>query len=408
MYYGTAPIVTNGLVLNLDPVNNLSIPVDPTVNLIGSNPIPVNNTSSYQFVLAWNITGSYNAASQSIEFNILNAPSGWVVNNTSLNTTVLDTGSLYTISFEWKIESGSTSLCRIWPQIATGNNATQSFTGVIRNSGSATYTANNTLLSDGFYKYVATFRPSHPGVNGDRSFRFLGGDVSGGQTLRMHWRKLQLERVPYATEFVSGSRNSWGSVPSATYSASLFNAAITGGLPYFNSPTDRVLNFDGTGSYAQTVRILTGSSYTAEFFFNASSVPLGVEKWLGSQYPGSDRIIFDIYTDNTLRNFMGNGTNPSSTAVYSTTIVQPNTWYHAVFSKDTLGTGSVYVNGVLEGRGAMSTGAATNAPFQIGGSTTLVRWFNGKISTTRLYNRALTQSEITQNYNALKSRFGLQ
>jgi hypothetical protein len=25
-----------------------------------------------------------------------------------------------------------------------------------------------------------------------------------------------------------------------------------------------------------------------------------------------------------------------------------------------------------------------------------------------LYNRALSQSEITQNYNALKSRFGLQ
>jgi hypothetical protein len=83
MYYGTPPIVTNGLVLNLDPANSLSIPVDPTVNLIGSNPIPVNNTSSYQFVLAWNITGSYNATSQSIEFNILNAPSGWVVNNTS-------------------------------------------------------------------------------------------------------------------------------------------------------------------------------------------------------------------------------------------------------------------------------------------------------------------------------------
>jgi hypothetical protein len=105
---------------------------------------------------------------------------------------------------------------------------------------------------------------------------------------------------------------------------------------------------------------------------------------------------------------MGNGTNPSSTAVTSTTVVQPNTWYHAVFSKDTLGTGSLYVNGILEGRGAMSLGVPENVPFQIGGDTTLPnRWFNGKIPITRLYNRELSQAEITQNYNAIKSRFGL-
>ena len=33
--------------------------------------------------------------------------------------------------------------------------------------------------------------------------------------------------------------------------------------------------------------------------------------------------------------------------------------------------------------------------------------FNGRISQTQIYNRALTESEIQQNYNALKSRFGL-
>ena len=33
--------------------------------------------------------------------------------------------------------------------------------------------------------------------------------------------------------------------------------------------------------------------------------------------------------------------------------------------------------------------------------------FNGKIAMVKLYNRALTTSEIQQNYNALKNRFGL-
>jgi hypothetical protein len=32
--------------------------------------------------------------------------------------------------------------------------------------------------------------------------------------------------------------------------------------------------------------------------------------------------------------------------------------------------------------------------------------FNGNIATTQVYNRALTATEILQNYNATKSRFG--
>ena len=32
---------------------------------------------------------------------------------------------------------------------------------------------------------------------------------------------------------------------------------------------------------------------------------------------------------------------------------------------------------------------------------------NGEIGPTRIYNKALTQAEVTQNYNALKGRFGL-
>jgi hypothetical protein len=32
---------------------------------------------------------------------------------------------------------------------------------------------------------------------------------------------------------------------------------------------------------------------------------------------------------------------------------------------------------------------------------------NGKLSTFQIYTRDLSNSEITQNYNALKGRFGL-
>ena len=34
-------------------------------------------------------------------------------------------------------------------------------------------------------------------------------------------------------------------------------------------------------------------------------------------------------------------------------------------------------------------------------------FIDGKIAVSRVYNKALTQAEVTQNYNAQKSRFGL-
>ncbi len=47
----------------------------------------------------------------------------------------------------------------------------------------------------------------------------------------------------------------------------------------------------------------------------------------------------------------------------------------------------------------------TAQPVQFGRYDT--SYANGKISVVKIYNRELTQGEITQNYNAMKSRFGL-
>ena len=35
------------------------------------------------------------------------------------------------------------------------------------------------------------------------------------------------------------------------------------------------------------------------------------------------------------------------------------------------------------------------------------RWLVGNIATAQIYNRALSASEVLQNYNATKGRFGL-
>jgi hypothetical protein len=36
-----------------------------------------------------------------------------------------------------------------------------------------------------------------------------------------------------------------------------------------------------------------------------------------------------------------------------------------------------------------------------------VQWFDGKIGITRLYNSSLTSTQVLENYNADKSKYGL-
>ncbi len=87
-----------------------------------------------------------------------------------------------------------------------------------------------------------------------------------------------------------------------------------------------------------------------------------------------------------------------------------NSWSHVVAVLNlTSGTITTYVNGVVDRTVTGLTGsvsAATNS-IQIGAFSGGSYSFNGRIATARLYNRNLTASEITQNFNALRGRFGL-
>ena len=80
-----------------------------------------------------------------------------------------------------------------------------------------------------------------------------------------------------------------------------------------------------------------------------------------------------------------------------------NTWYQAVYTRTTSpGISNIlYINGISR---STNTSSNPNAP---AGSTLISSAFNGNISIARIYNRALTATEVLQNYNATKNRYGL-
>lgn len=91
-----------------------------------------------------------------------------------------------------------------------------------------------------------------------------------------------------------------------------------------------------------------------------------------------------------------------------------NTWYNLVFNSES-GKYQIYVNTVLKNISTFGGGVSTLTNGNRVSIAALVRtpeqanalFFDGKISNVQLYSNSLTTSQIQQNYNATKTRYGL-
>ena len=93
--------------------------------------------------------------------------------------------------------------------------------------------------------------------------------------------------------------------------------------------------------------------------------------------------------------------------------IQANVWFLVTASYNN-GLKRFYINGVLLGTQTVTGGFTTNANgMSIGAyggftaSTGRSYYYSGDIATMKFYNRVLTDAEVSQNYQATKSRFGL-
>jgi hypothetical protein len=81
-------------------------------------------------------------------------------------------------------------------------------------------------------------------------------------------------------------------------------------------------------------------------------------------------------------------------------------WHNYVLVNDEVSnTAKLYYDGVLYGTAAYRN-ASANTVLYIGGNSNTYMW-NGAIGNFQVYNRSLISSEVLQNFNAVKSRFGL-
>jgi hypothetical protein len=87
-------------------------------------------------------------------------------------------------------------------------------------------------------------------------------------------------------------------------------------------------------------------------------------------------------------------------------LVDNNTYNLSITYNGT--TTIMYVNGVAIGSSTAMSGNLNSKTYAYIGSTAQSsEFFSGKIYNTYLYNRALSSSEVLQNFNATRARFGI-
>jgi hypothetical protein len=201
------------------------------------------------------------------------------------------------------------------------------------------------------------------------------------------------------------------------------SSSISGSLvngPTYNTGSGGSIVFDGSNDYAScisnTTTNLTGN-FTLSVWININTLPTnGNLQSLLCKYdnaPAAGGYDLRIYNNSGTMQ-IGLVTTNASTAgggdvnyTFST-----NIWYQIVGVYDG-SFSNIYINGQYVNRVTNTINALSNTkPLNIarfgeyiGGL--LTRYFNGRMAQTLIYNRALSSSEIQQNFNATRARFGV-
>jgi hypothetical protein len=184
---------------------------------------------------------------------------------------------------------------------------------------------------------------------------------------------------------LSGNGNT-GTLDNVTYSSSFY-----GNLSFVSLNSSYI-------SFTSPSNIPSGNNnYTISTWFNPSS--LGTKGLVGwGNYGTTNQVnAFRLSATGLVNSWQGNDLSV-------TTSLSTGTWYNAVATFNGI-TREIWVNGVLVGSDTPTSHNVTTTSNLTIGVTNNTEYFDGLIGEVQIFNRALSPSEISQNYNALLPRY---
>ncbi len=171
------------------------------------------------------------------------------------------------------------------------------------------------------------------------------------------------------------------------------------------------LSFDGMDDYVKTTPVPSIGLSNAPYTFIAM-VNVGIGETQGNiihMSSGSNGLGWCLPPLSLHANkFRGHSWTGTGNSVYSNTIAQVNRWYHIANTWDSINGLRIFVDGLLENIKNQSNYSGSNTNNYIWFAFTPnwcsgdVGWFDGIIDEVRIYNRALSESEIKAIYEATK------
>jgi hypothetical protein len=181
----------------------------------------------------------------------------------------------------------------------------------------------------------------------------------------------------------------------------------------FTSSNNGSFFFDGTNDYidcgTNSITNLATTTMSAEIMFQTTGATnrphLFIKGINGST--GQFALVVETTTPPKMRFFLDKGAG--WTNITGNATIQNNQWVHAVGVYD--GSNAyIYINGSLD-VSSSSTGTLRSVP-----SNSLLigkflsdasEFLTGNVSFARLYNRALSATEVMQNFNAMRERYNI-
>ncbi len=183
-----------------------------------------------------------------------------------------------------------------------------------------------------------------------------------------------------------------------------------GGLisgPIFNSSNGGSISLDGTDDYIEIPKtgiLSSKSTFTISLWTYPTSLT-GIRPLFVNYYVGNQEVLFRFNGTNLQFYTFTTSQIGGTTQTYSTL----NQWVNVVATYD----GSImktYVNGVQSPTTYSQTGnlSTSTLPYLIGRYSSPTEYrYEGRVANTLVYLKSLSATEVLQNYNATKTRFGL-
>ena len=172
-----------------------------------------------------------------------------------------------------------------------------------------------------------------------------------------------------------------------------------GGTQAITSKIGKAASFNGSSS---NIQLPNG--------FLDDNITFSVSAWVNVANFGSFKGIIDKYlgnvggwavdiqnTTNKIRFVLYNG---ASNEIVSSSVVSTNQWYHICVTIDSGTDGKLYINGNLENEQTISPALyTTTQDIFIGGDGASTNYLDGKIDQVRIFDKAISSSEVTTLYN---------